>query len=146
MKHKTISFFAFLLSVTLLVCCLFSCGGGKASATVAESGEELLVIQVEETDGKATLLDVMKALREGGDISFECDESGFVLSISGKSGESVGANSGKYWSLYVSDERYALDGEFIWGEKVCYLAAEGARTMKVKAGHYYLWSYELMTW
>ena len=146
MKRKIIALFTFLFTVILSVCCLSSCGSGSARATVVESREDLLVIRVEETDGKATLLDVMKALREEGEISFESDQSGFVLSIFGKSGESVSSNSGKYWSLYVSDERYALDGEYVWGEEVCYLASEGAGTMNVKNGHYYVWSYELMTW
>ena len=142
MKRKLYSFFtlvcALIFTACLFVCCQKEEGGVKA--TVAQTTENLVVIQVDEVDGEATLLSVMESLQEKGELQFVIS-GGMVTEINGK----INATDFSYcWMLYTSDAELSNDA---WGT-VSYegntygSAIVGAETLTVSAGELYIWSYQ----
>lgn len=139
MKRKIISLCTLMLAVVMSVFILVSCGGGNVKASVAEATETLVVIKIEKTDEKATLLDAMEALKEDEKLSFDIS-AGMITSINGK------ANAADYsscWMLYTSDSEMANAAWAIeYDGKMLGSAVVGAETLTVVEGEYYVWSYQ----
>ena len=142
MKRKLYSFFtlvcALIFTACLFVCCQKEEGGVKA--TVAQTTENLVVIQVDEVDGEATLLSVMESLQEKGELQFVIS-GGMVTEINGK----INATDFSYcWMLYTSDAELSNDawGTVSYEGKTYGSAIVGAETLTVSAGELYIWSYQ----
>lgn len=139
MKRKIISFISLLATAIFCAVCMISCGSDAVKASVTESSEKLLVIQVEESDGKATLKDAMEKLKEDGKIAYEADATGMVISI----GETANTTS-SFWMLYTSDEDNANTewGTYTYGEKELGSAVLGASLLVVEKDATYIWVYQ----
>lgn len=142
MKRKLYSFFtlvcALIFTACLFVCCQKEEGGVKA--TVAQTTENLVVIQVDEVDGEATLLSVIESLQEKGELQFVIS-GGMVTEINGK----INATDFSYcWMLYTSDAELSNDawGTVSYEGKTYGSAIVGAETLTVSAGELYIWSYQ----
>ena len=142
MKRKLYSFFtlvcALIFTACLFVCCQKEEGGVKA--TVAQTTENLVVIQVDEVDGEATLLSVMESLQEKGELQFVIS-GGMVTEINGK----INATDFSYcWMLYTSDTEFSSTefGSVAYNGKTYGQASKGASDLLVKEGEYYIWAYE----
>jgi hypothetical protein len=137
MKRKFLSIF---LVITALFC-LFSCGGGEVKCTLAQVDETRVVISVEETDGKGTLLNCMEYLAEE-NSSFSYDFSvGMLTAINGKSND---AATYSYWMLYTSDDEMVNTawGTIEYNGETLGSAIIGAETLIVEAGEVYVWVYQ----
>ena len=139
MKRKIVSFISILATVILCAFCLSSCGGSDAvKAKVVESNQTLLVIEIEDTDGKATLRNAMDALKKEKEISFEADSTGMIISINGQAN---GGNS--YWMLYTSDKETSDPNfTYTYGDRTFDFALLGAQTLIVAKGATYVWTYQ----
>ena len=137
MKRKFLSIF---LVITALIC-LLSCGGGEVKCTLAQVDETRVVISVEETDGKGTLLNCMEYLAEE-NSSFSYDFSvGMLTAINGKSNDAV---ANQYWMLYTSDSEMANTawGSIEYEGETLGSAIVGAEVLIVKEGAVYVWVYQ----
>jgi hypothetical protein len=107
---------------------------------VVEATADMLVIQVEEVEGEATLLSVMQTLQEEEKLSFEI-VSGMITGINGKSNA---ADYSSCWMLYTSDAELANSewGTISYAGQTLGSAIVGADTLTVAAGAYYIWSYQ----
>lgn len=139
MKRKIGYLFTFML-VLLTAFCAFACNGGGASGKLASATETRIVIEVEETDGKATLLDVMNELQEEEKISFTV-VSGMVTSINGKANT---ADFSGCWMLYTSDSEMANTewGTVEYDGKTLGSAILGAESLTVVESGLYVWEYQ----
>ncbi len=133
-----------VLSLWFAVCAAYvfaACqGGGVASAEVLESTESALVIYVKETDGNATLYDVMKELRKDGKMEFKSESSSYGQSLKSINGVENAADWSWYWASYTTDENNGTDVIEIDGERWYYSAA-GISYLKVKKGERYMFRY-----
>ncbi len=120
--------------------CGKSNGAGKTVATV-EKGESTVVITVEEVDGEPTLLDVMKDLQEGGELTFTVSLDGMITSIEGKENA---ADWSAVWMLYTSDSEMtnAEWGTVEHNGEIYGSAIVGASALGVLAGETYIWYYQ----
>lgn len=140
MKRKIISFFTLICMVALCVCCLVSCEEGSATGKIVKATDTLVVIQVEETDGAATLFDVMETLQKDGELTYTL--SGTMLqSLNGKENP---ADYSSCWMLYTSD---SVMGNAEWGAydyegTTCLSAIVGGDALRVIEGAYYVWVYK----
>ena len=137
MKRKFLS----ILLVAVALFCLLSCGGGEVKCTLAEMSETRVVISVEETDGKGTLLSCMEYLGEENSSSTYDFSIGMLTAINGKSNDAV---ANQYWMLYTSDGEMANTA---WGSveyegKTLGSAIIGAEVLIVKEGETYVWVYQ----
>lgn len=148
MTRKLISFVSLLATVLSCAFCMSACdffGQSsdseklKVTATVDDSREDVLAIQVEEISSmSASLMQVMYALQEEGKITFEVQD-GMVTKI----GDLAQATN-SYWMLYTSDEEmsntewgtYTYDGEILGS------SALGADALTAVAGETYIWVYQ----
>ena len=133
MKCKITSLFVSLLLVFSAM--LFvSCGKDKdVDPVVIDLGGV-------EVSGGETLLDIMEALEEEGELSFKCTD-GMITSINGT------ANAVTYnpcWMLYTSDEENANTawGTFEHNGETLGSAVVGAESLVVKTGEIYVWVYQ----
>ena len=147
MKRKFISIFTLFLSVVFSALFLFACekDKGTVKASVVESSDTVLVIRIDETDGKATLLDAMKYLQDEGEITFESQTSTYGEMLKSINGKANGANDNPCWLSYTNDTDEAFSN-LAWGYEhngttfgSCNF---GMSTMTVKAGCLYLWAYQ----
>ena len=136
MKRKI---FSLLLTVIALFC--FACGGGKVQCSLVESGEERVVILVEETDGRGTLLNCMEVLAE--------ENEGFTYSIVGgmlneMNGKKNAADFSSCWMLFTSDAEMANTewGTVEYEGETLGSAIVGAESLVVEKGEIYLWVYQ----
>ena len=139
MKRRMISLFTFVVVLFASALCLVSCGGGKAAGKVVERTDTLVAIRVTETDGAATLFDVMQSLQEDGKLTYTL--SGTMLqSLNGKENA---ADFSSCWMLYTSD---TVMGNTEWGEydyngTNCLSAILGGDSLRVIENAYYVWVY-----
>lgn len=142
-KRKTVSFISLLFSAIL---CLFafacqpSNGQAKTVISVAAKEEKLVALYCEETDGGDMLINAMDDLKAADKLQFEI-VGGMVTSIGGV------ANAADYsacWMLYTTDAELsnAEWGTVEYDGKTLGSAIVGAEGLPVKAGEYYVWSYQ----
>lgn len=152
MKRKLSTILTLLLAVVMSVCCLFACkeeADPKAqtkSVELEKVTETLVVMKVNEAEEGATALSALTKLKEDGKIDFVMQEStygAYITSINGKAEESSG-NSGHSWMLYTSDTEFSTTefGSVEYDGKTYGQASLGASSLVVKAGEYYIWSYD----
>ncbi len=150
MKHKTNSFFILLLTLVTLLFSIVACDKeqGEVSASVVETTEILVVIKIDETDGNATVLDALNTLEENGSLTFDSKKSQFgayIVSVNGKV-EISGLTEGYSWIVYTSDRTEGVantEGKpLVWNETQHYSTIVGVSSLKVKAGEYYLLSFD----
>ncbi len=140
MKRKIYSFFTLTLTLVFCAFCLVGCksnGEGKVVGRIVETTEETVVILVEETDGSATLFDVMEELRKNDALSYGLSGT-MVKEINGKQNA---ADFSACWMLYTSDSEM---GNLEWGtyeyeDVSCVSAIVGGDALNVVAGEYYIW-------
>ena len=146
MKRKITVLFSLLFAVVFSALCLFACGKseGDVKATVVESSETLLVIRVDKTDGKATLYDAMKYLREEEEIDFESQSSTYGEMLKSINGKASDEGSGAYWMSYTSDADFsnAAWGSYHYGDKELGSCSIGMSSLTVKEGCLYVWVYQ----
>ena len=134
----------FFLTVWLAVLTAFafvSCeSSGEANAEVLESTQSVLIISVSETDGNATLYDVMKELRADGKIDFKSESSTYGESLLSVNGVDNPPDWSWYWASYTTDEDNGTDEVKIDGE-TWYYSAAGISSLKVKKGEKYMFRY-----
>ncbi|MBO5240932.1 MAG: hypothetical protein J6B56_05910 [Clostridia bacterium] len=139
MKRKFISLVTLLATVLLSVFCFVACGGGTAAAEVVETTDTLVAIRVNETDGAATLYDVMEDLQEANALQFEL--SGNMLK--GLNGKENPADFSFCWILYTSDSEMGNSewGTYEWNGETLASAILGGDALIVSEGETYLWVY-----
>lgn len=138
MKRKLISFVTLLATVLLSVFCFASCGG-TAAAEVVEATDTVVVIRVNETDGAATLYDVMEDLQEANALQFEL--AGTMLkSLNGTANP---ADFSSCWMLYTSDSEMGNSewGTYDYNGTTLPSAILGGDALIVSAGEMYVWVY-----
>ena len=142
MKRKMYSFFTFLLVFLVTSCFFVGCQKetGDTKASVVQTTDNMIVIQVSEVEGEATLLSVMEMLQESEKIDFVIS-GGMVTEINGKANT---ADFSSCWMLYTSDKELS---NVEWGTvsyegKSYGSAIVGAETLTVMPGEYYIWSYQ----
>lgn len=145
MKHKLNALFTLCLAVLMSALLFVACGeqGGASVKASVTATEDMVVVTIEETDGKATLIDAMETLKADGKLQYEIS-SGMVTSIGGKANETISVSEGYSWMLYTSDAEMA---NVSWGtveyEGATYgSAALGAETLVVIEDGVYIWSYD----
>ena len=150
MKRKIISIFTLLLAVVFSACFLLSCDkkegneGVSVQAHVVERDETLLVIQVDKTEGEATLYDVMYYLKEEGDITFTSQSTQYGESIVSINRVKGGVMDNPCWLAYTSDTDEA-NASLAWGGyeyqgQMLGSCNFGMSSMPVKAGCLYIWA------
>ena len=140
MKRKNNLFITLLLTLIFSVFTLVACDKeGTAKAEIVSKTDSVVVIQVNETEGFATLLDAMNYLKEEGELSFEIS-GGMVTEIEGKASP---ADWSACWMLYTSDKELSNDawGTVEYNGNVYGSAVLGAESLSVSVGEYYIWSY-----
>ncbi|MBQ7368315.1 MAG: hypothetical protein IJW60_01235 [Clostridia bacterium] len=139
MKRKFISLVTLLATVLLSVFCFAACGG-KAAAEVVETTDTVVVIRVNETDGAATLYDVMEDLQEANELQFEL--AGTMLkSLNGTANP---ADFSYCWMLYTSDSEMGNNewGTYDYNGTILPSAILGGDALIVSAGETYVWVYQ----
>ncbi|MBE7085473.1 MAG: hypothetical protein E7368_05415 [Clostridiales bacterium] len=150
MKRKITSIFTLLLAVVFSAFFLLSCDkkegneGVSVQAHVVERSETLLVIQVDKTEGEATLYDVMYYLKEEGKITFESQSSKYGQSIVSINRVKGGVMDNPCWLAYTSDTDEA-NASLAWGGyeyqgQMLGSCNFGMSSMPVKAGCLYVWA------
>ena len=147
LKRKIYPLFTLILAIVCCTVCLTACntgddesnGEGKTVGRIVESTGERVVIFVEEANGETTLFEVMEALSEGGDFTYELSGT-MVNTINGKENAS---DFSACWMLYTSDSEM---GNSAWGTceyqgLTCPSAIVGGDALTVCAGAYYIWDY-----
>lgn len=133
-----------IVSCMLVVLCAFGLAackkGGIATAVVLSKTDTQVVIQVNQTDGNAVLVNVMEDLQNKGELTFT-ESSGMITSINGVAND---AKANFYWMLYTSDSEMA---ETAWGTieyngQIVGSAVVGAEALTVIQGGIYIWSYQ----
>ena len=145
MKRKIQTLFLSLISAIFSLTCVVACqkSDGTYQAEVLESTESVVVIRVDETDGEATLYDIMCTLKENGKLDFVSENSAYGQSIVSINGVENPADWSYYWASYTTDsqngsveQKQVIDG-VEW-----YYAMAGISSLKVKAGCSYRFQYE----
>lgn len=137
MKVKILISFT-LLFITFITCFSGCKNEGTAKASIVLSEQNKVVIKVYETDGNASLMDVMSSLKESGKINFIAKQ-GMVTEINGKE-----APERYSWFLYASDQEFsnALWGTIEYDGKTFGSAILGAESLIVIENGYYVWALE----
>jgi hypothetical protein len=147
---KVLSAVIFSLLFCLSTLCACGGSGGETTASIVFSDKDgantIVVIQVDETDGKANVFNAMEYLKAQGELSYVAQDGAygaFITEINGKGAAQTGANSGYSWMLYTSDKDYANPdmGTVEYGGNTYGSATVGASSVIVKAGEYYIWYY-----
>lgn len=143
MKNKLLRLISvFLIFVTVL--CLSACGfsSGSASATIISQSENTIVIEIDSTDGKATLTDVLKTLKSQGKLTYESTNSTYgeyIVSVNGKS-EVANGTEGYSWMIYTSDTEISDVNNSIENSQY-FSAMLGMSSIIVKQGYRYVLNY-----
>ena len=143
MKRKMVTVFTFIcmLFISLFAfACGQSNGQGKTMVSVATKQEKLVALYCEETDGNDMLIAAMDDLKEIGGLQFEI-VGGMVVSIGGVSNA---ADFSACWMLYTTDATLSNTewGVIEYDGKSLGSAIVGAEALPLKAGEYYVWSYQ----
>ncbi len=148
MKHKIATLFTLIITLICSAFCLFACEKqeGAVKASVVESNDTLLVIRIEETDGNATLYDVMKYLQDEGKITFESQSSTYGEMLEGINGKANDNGAGAYWMAYTTDTEEGFSnaawGVYEYGGQTFNSNALGMSSMIVKKDCLYAWVYQ----
>ena len=149
MKKRLGIVIASVLASILCVIGLTACGGGGAvQAHLTENTQERVVIAIDKTDGKATVMDALELLKDEVSVVSETGAYGaFITAINGAENvvtESTATTSKGYsWNLYTSDMSNAYEETTITvNGTTCGMAAFGASSLVVKQGYVYVWAYE----
>lgn len=154
MKNKTSSLFTLLLAVIVLFFSFVACDKerGNVSANVVDATETLVVIKIDEVDGDVSVLDVLKVLEKENALTFDSKEGAFgayIVSVNGKT-EISGLTEGYSWLVYTSDRTDGVanteGAPLIWNEQEYYLTVFGISSTQVRAGEYYLLSFDGWTY
>ena len=140
MKRFTCAVLTFLLAVLTAFVCVGCQSTGDAEGEVLQSSESVLIIRVTETDGNATLYDVMKKLRANGEIEFVSENSTYGQSLLSVNGVANTSDWSWYWASYTTDEANGLD-EMEWEGETWYYSAAGMSSLQVKKGECYMFLY-----
>ena len=99
-----------------------------------------VVLYVENAEANSVLLDAMYALQEEGRISFQM-QNGMLTELNGKKNT---ADWSQVWMLYTSDVEFSNTawGSYPLEEMTLGSAIVGAESLPIKAGEYYVWSYQ----
>ena len=148
MKRKLTTFFSLFLALLCSAIALCSCGktGETKAVSLELVTETMIVMKVTEAEENATALSALTKLKEEGLLSFTVQEStygAYITEINGKA-EEAGATSGYSWMLYTSDAEFSSTefGTVEYDGKTYGQASLGASGLVVKAGEYYIWSYD----
>lgn len=139
MKRK-IGYVLTVFLVVLTAFCAVACKVGDGEAKVVSASETQVVIEVRETDGNATLLDIMNELQESEELSFSV-VGGMVAEINGKANT---ADFSGCWMLYTSDTEMSNSewGTVEYDGQTFASAILGVETLTVVEGGLYIWSYQ----
>ncbi|MBE5747384.1 MAG: DUF4430 domain-containing protein [Clostridiales bacterium] len=135
------NFLVFCLLFVLCTVGFTSCKkGGVATATILSKTDTQVVIQVNQTDGNAVLLNVMEDLQKKGELTFVV-ESGMVTSINGVAND---ADFDPCWMIYTSDSEMASTawGSVEYNGQTFGSAVVGAEALTVIQGGIYIWVYQ----
>jgi hypothetical protein len=141
MKRKIYYILTILLSVAISVFALVACDKqGSAKAEILTKTDTMVVIQVNETEGFATLIDAMNYLKEEGELNFEVS-GGMITEVEGK------ANASDWsfcWMIYTSDTELSNTewGTLTYNGKTYGSAIVGVEELTVSARQYYILSYQ----
>ena len=143
MKRKTVSIVSLLLAL-LFSLFAFACGQSNGQAktvvSVAATQEKLIALYCEETDGDDMLITAMNDLKAENKLQFEI-VGGMVVSIGGLENA---ADYSACWMLYTTDKELSNSewGVVEYNGQNLGSAIVGAESLPVKAGKYYVWSYQ----
>jgi len=99
-----------------------------------------VVLYVENAEANSVLLDAMYTLQEEGKISFQM-QNGMLTELNGKKNT---ADWSQVWMLYTSDVEFSNTawGSYPLEDMTLGSAIVGAESLPIKAGEYYVWSYQ----
>jgi len=99
-----------------------------------------VVLYVENAEANSVLLDAMYTLQEEGKISFQM-QNGMLTELNGKKNT---ADWSQVWMLYTSDVAFSNTawGSYPLEDMTLGSAIVGAESLPIKAGEYYVWSYQ----
>ena len=143
MKNKLLTLISISL-IFIMIMGLSACGfsSGSASATIISQTENTIVIEIDSTDGKATLTDVLKALKSQGKLTYQSTNSTYgeyVVSVNGKAEVSNGTE-GYSWMIYTSDTEISDVNTSIENSQY-FSAMLGMSSIIVKQGFRYVLNY-----
>lgn len=141
MKRKLQLFLTLIFTVIVFAFSACQKTTENFKAEVVESSESIVVIRVDETDGNASLYEVMCALKEQGELNFVSEDSTYGQSIVSINGVENPADWSSYWVSYTTDSENGSTGKTVDGVE-WYYAMAGISSLKVKAGHSYMFAYE----
>ena len=133
----------FLVSCIFFVLCAFGFSackkGGEVTCTLLSVTDTQVVIRVDETDGKAVLLNAMEKLQSKGELTFTVS-GGMVTAINGVENDTTNYI---YWMLYTSDSEMsnAAWGTVEYDGQTLGSAALGAEDLIVAKDAIYIWKY-----
>ena len=109
-------------------------------AEVEKTTDTMVAIRVWKTEGEETLMTVMEALQEEGQMSFTV-KAGMITSVNGKENP---ADFSSCWMLYTSDEEMSNTawGEIDYDGGKLASAVFGADTLPVAEDEIYVWYYQ----
>ena len=109
-------------------------------AEVEKTTDTMVAIRVWKTEGEETLMTVMEALQEKGQMSFTV-QAGMITSVNGKANP---ADFSSCWMLYTSDEEMsnAAWGEIDYNGGKLASSMLGADMLPVAEGEIYVWYYQ----
>ncbi len=130
-----------LIALTMALAMIFAfaaCNHEIETSYTVITEENRVIIYVEATDG-ATLLDVMKGLRDDELLEFT-ESGGYITSINGIAGAS---DYSTFWALYTTDEEHSNIewGDTEYEDKTLGSASLGAKDLHVKSENYYIWEF-----
>ncbi len=141
MKRKIQLFFTILFTAILVVFSACQKDTGNIKAEVVESSESTVIIRVDEVDGDTTLYDVMRALKEQGELNFVSEDSTYGQSIVSINGVKNPSDWSCYWASYTTDSENGSTSKTVDGVE-WYYAMAGISSLKVKANCSYMFVYE----
>ena len=102
--------------------------------------ETSVALYVENAEPNSILLDAMYTLQEEGKISFQM-QNGMLTELNGAKNA---ADWSQVWMLYTSDEEFSNTawGTYSLEDMTLGSAIVGAESLPIKAGEYYVWSYQ----
>ena len=102
--------------------------------------ETSVALYVENAEASSVLLDAMYALQEEGKISFQM-QNGMLTELNGKKNT---ADWSHVWMLYTTDVAFSNTawGSYLLEDMTLGSAIVGAESLPIKAGEYYVWSYQ----
>ena len=100
-----------------------------------------VALYVENAELGSGLLDAMYTLQEEGKISFQM-QNGMLTELNGKKNT---ADWSQVWMLYTSDVEFSNTawGSYLLEDMTLGSAIVGAESLPIKAGEYYVWSYQI---